>query len=337
MVRALRACALTLVACNPAATTAPPAPLLPAAPAKPPGPPRPVALPAVAVTIDDLVVGGRDLPDERLQDMTAGILRHITAGGVPVVGFVNSAKLGEGVQRQARIRLLRQWTDAGVELGNHTHSHPSLQDTPLADYEADVLRGEPEIRALDAEHGWPLRYFRHPYLRTGPTLAVRDAFEQFLAEHHYTVAPVTIDNSDWLFNLVYSDARSRGDAALMARVGVAFITYMGEVLTFHEQATDRLMGRQIRHILLLHANELNADHLDEVIALYRERGYSFISLADALADDAYQQPDRYAGPAGVSWLYRWEFTRGQKQIDWTAEPKIPEFVQTAYDAAQRAD
>lgn len=331
MARHHLACIALTLACSPA--PAPPH----ATPPTRAQPPRPAAitLPAVAITIDDLVVGGRDLPDDRVQRMTTQLLAHLTAASAPALAFVNSAKLGEGAQRDARIALLRQWTAAGVELGNHTHSHPSLQDTPLADYEADVLRGEPEIRLLNAEKGWPLRYFRHPYLRTGPTLAVRDAFNNFLIEHHYTVAPVTLDNSDWLFNFVYTDARSNKDYTLMTRVGAAYIQYMGDSLTFHEQATQKLMGRQIRHILLLHANELNADYLDDVIELYRARGYSFISLADALADDAYEQPDGYAGSAGVSWLYRWDHSR-RKQIDWSAEPAIPGDIQAAYDAALRA-
>lgn len=332
MVRALLACAALVLACSPAPSAAPSA-----APPRPadPAPVATIQPPAVAITIDDLVVGGRDLPDDRLAAMTTELLRHLTTNDAPAIAFVNSAKLGEGAQREARLALLRQWTYAGVELGNHTHSHPSLQDTPLSDYEADVLRGEPEIRALNAAKHWPLRYFRHPFLRTGPTLEIRDAFHKFLAERHYTVAPVTIDTNDWLFNFVYTDARTHNDLDLATRVGAAYLQYMADLLPFYEQATDRLFGRPIRHVLLLHANELNAAYLDDVLALYRARGYSFITLADALADDAYRTPDAYAGPAGVSWLYRWDYTRGQKQVDWAGEPGIPAFVQTAYDAAQR--
>lgn len=333
MFRPLLACAV-LLACSPAPTAAPTHAARPAS--APLAPPAEVRLPAVAITIDDLVVGGRDLPDDRLAEMTTKLLGHLTAARAPALAFVNSAKLGEGTSREARIGLLRQWTDAGFELGNHTHSHPSLQDTPLAEYQADLLRGEPEIRELNAAKGWPLRYFRHPYLRTGPTLEVRAAFERFLTERGYTVAPVTVDNSDWLFNFVYTDARTRDDRVLMAKVGAEYLQHMADALTFHEQATERLMGRPIRHILLLHANELNAEHLDEVIALYRERGYSFITLRDALADEAYEQPDNFAGPAGVSWLYRWDFTRGKQQVDWDAEPGVSEFMQREFAAAQRA-
>jgi peptidoglycan/xylan/chitin deacetylase (PgdA/CDA1 family) len=338
MVRPLLAC-LALVACGPApAPSAPPATPEPASVApttSPPGPRRPVTLPAVAITIDDLVVGGRDLEDHAVAELTDRMIAHLVAADAPAVAFVNADKLHQGVQRQARIRMLRAWTAAGVELGNHTYSHPSLQDTPLARFEADVIRGEPEIRALNAEQGWPLRWFRHPYLRTGPSLEVRAAFEKFLEERRYTVAPVTLDTSDWLFNFVYTDADARHDRELMARVAATYMTHMDEMLTFHEQAAQRVVGRPIRHILLLHANKLNAEFLDDVITLYRGRGYTFITLEEALADDAYRLPDRYAGPAGVTWLYRWDVTRGEPQFDWKSEPRIPPAIQAAYDAAQR--
>lgn len=46
------------------------------------------------------------------------------------------------------------------------------------------------------------------------------------------------------------------------------------------------------------------------IGLHR-RGYRFVSLAEALADPAYEVPDRYEGPRGPSWLQRWAITMGR--------------------------
>src|SRR5215470_4471235 len=110
-----------------------------------------------------------------------------------------------------RTDLLRMWLDAGAELGNHTYSHPSLQRTELAAYEEDVIRGEKTISLLMKERGLRLRYFRYPFLQTGPDLATRNAFESFLRSRGYTNAPVTIDNSDWEFNTVYVDALNHRD------------------------------------------------------------------------------------------------------------------------------
>lgn len=289
----------------------------------------------VAVTFDDLIIGGRDLELARTRSMTQALLRTITAEAIPAVGFVNEAKLCECADKPARIDVLRLWAAAGLELANHTYSHPSLTRTPLADYQRDLVRGEPVTRALMTEHGKTLRYFRHPYLHTGPTLEVRAAFESWLGELGYTVAPVTLDNSDYVFNFIYTDAKTRGDTALMRQVGEAFVAYVDEITAFYEGVELALFERPIRHVLILHANELNADWFDEVVAMMRRRGYRFITLEAALQDPAYREPDRYAGPSGVSWLYRWDFTRGRKQVDWESEPAPPAFVRELYEAAQR--
>ena len=298
--------------------------------------PAPAVAPAtapvreVAVTFDDLIIGGRDPGLARTRAMTTALLATVTAEGVPALGFVNEAQLCECAERPARIDILRMWTAAGLELGNHTYSHPSLQTTPLAEFEADVLRGEPVTRELLAARGRSLRYFRHPYLRTGPTAQTRAAFEAFLAEHGYVVAPVTLDNSDWLFNFLYSEAKTRGDVSLMRRVGAAFVEHIAASMSFYEGAEQALFGRPIRHILLLHANELNAEYFDDVVALLRARGYRFVTLERALQDPAYAEPDRFVGPAGVSWMYRWDFTRGREQVDWSAAPEPAAFVRELF-------
>src|SRR2546427_9745841 len=49
---------------------------------------------------------------------------------------------------RARTGVLEMWLTAGLELGNHTWSHPDLNTTPLEEFKADVVRGEPVIRRL---------------------------------------------------------------------------------------------------------------------------------------------------------------------------------------------
>jgi hypothetical protein len=43
----------------------------------------------------------------------------------------------------------------------------------------------------------------------------------------------------------------------------------------------------------------------------RKRGYRFITLEDALSDQAYSLPDPYVGEEGANWLDHWAITRGQ--------------------------
>ena len=274
---------------------------------------------AVAVTIDDLpTVGGRNLP--RMQVITAGLLGHLADYDIPAFGFVNERSLGEPEALPERVALLERWLDAGYGLGNHTYSHPRLYDTPLPDYQADVLRGEVVTARLLGERP---RYFRHPYLNTGPDLETKEAFERFLAEEGYEVAPVTIDNDEWIYAFAYDKAEAAGDTALAARIGADYVRYMEEMFVFYEELSQDLLGREPAQVLLIHANALNADYLDELAEMIEARGYRFISLERALQDPAYSLLDEYAGESGLSWLQRWWITQGNER---RKEPYPPEWV-----------
>jgi len=287
--------------------------------------PRPAAR-AVAYTFDDLpATRFTSLADA--QTITTRLLGHIRARGLPAIGFVNEGKLftppGE---EEARTALLAAWLDAGLDLGNHTYSHLRLYGATLADFQGDVLRGERVTRRLLAARGARPRYFRHPTLNTGRDLATKAAVERFLADHGYAVAPVTIDNDEYLYALAYDRARARGDRAQMDRLGQDYVRYMAEVFGYYERLSRSLLGREPAQVLLLHANALNADWLDELAAMIAGRGYRAVTLDEALRDPAYALPDEYVGARGPSWLERWARTQGR---DAGAPPPVHRWVRDA--------
>lgn len=294
---------------------------------------------SVAVTIDDLPAPAAGVVSNdpgALAAMTAKLLDALAKHRVPAVGFVNEGKLvveGEGEAGvAARTAVLRQWTDAGLELGNHTFSHRSLNRLPVTEFEADVVLGEPVTKVLLAEKGRSLRYFRHPYLQVGLELQKRREFETFLAGRGYTVAPVTIDNDEYVFAFVYADALRRGDKAQAERIAGAYLDYMEQIFAFVEELSRRVTGREIAQVLLIHANALNSDHFDELASRIEKRGYRYATLEEVLRDPAYTLPDDYVGAWGLSWLHHWETTAGKPR---TPSPDPPAWIQQAYDALPR--
>lgn len=277
---------------------------------------------SVAVTIDDLPASAADI--------TPRLLRSIRAQGVPAVGFVNEANLR--ADRRARSEQLRMWLDAGLELGNHTYSHPSAHRTPLPRYLDEIARGDSVTRVLMAARGARPRFFRHPSLHTGRTLAYRDEVHRFLAGRGYRVAPVTFDNQEWIFAEVYARAASRGDSAEMRRIVDGYLRHMTESFEHFEALSRTLFGREIPQVLLLHANRLNADHFGSVATLLRRRGYRFVRLEDSLRDPAYTSRDTYTGPMGLSWLERWAATRG---MTLRQAPRQPAWVDSLSRAGVR--
>jgi peptidoglycan/xylan/chitin deacetylase (PgdA/CDA1 family) len=296
-----------------------------------PAVPQPAAVErTVAVTFDDLPatppgVVANDVAS--LEAVTRKLLGALRKHNVPAVGFVNEGKLFVEGTRQAdvdrRIDLLGMWLETGLELGNHTYSHRDLNTVPLAEFQADVLRGEEVTRRLLRAKGQRPRYFRHPFLHVGAELKKRRAFEAFLSRHGYTVAPVTVDNDDFVYAEAYARALRGGDTAAAARIGDDYLRYMGEVFSFFEDVSRRVTGREIPQVLLLHVNTLNADRFGELATALAQRGYRFVPLERALQDPVYRLPDEFVGAPGNSWFNHWEITAGRKPVP---TPKPPPWI-----------
>jgi peptidoglycan-N-acetylglucosamine deacetylase len=280
----------------------------------------------VAITIDDLPRGGDrgDVSLAGITSMTQKLLKPFREQKIPVIGFVNEGRhqLGpEGLRK-----ILDIWLDAGAELGNHAYSHPSLNNVALESYTADILKGEPITRAALSDRGKKLEFFRHPYLQTGPTSDVKKGLQSFLDERGYRVAPVTIDDSDYEFAALYTRKEFRD------RVRQEYVPYMESVVAFFEQRAVEVTGHEIPQILLIHASEMNADLMADLLAMFKRRGYAFITLREALTDSAYALPENYTGRGGFSWIHRWSQTKGMPN---KGEPDPPAWVEKAYSELPR--
>jgi len=278
----------------------------------------------VAVTIDDLPAGMADrMPAADITAMTAKLLGTLRDQKIPVVGFVNEKKLYKTGEADERIKALQMWLDYGFELGNHTFSHASLNQVGPKAWEDDVIQGESVTRMLLAQHKMKLRYFRHPYLDTGRDLLTRRQAEAFLVERGYRIAPITLDGWDWMFAGLYEDAKKRNDATLQQQIVKEYLAHHDAAIAYAEQLSLKIIGYEPKQILLLHASNLEADHIGELLDLLRKRGYHFITLEDALSDQAYSLPDTYVGEEGSGWIEHWAITQGKIP---QGAPTMPQWV-----------
>jgi peptidoglycan/xylan/chitin deacetylase (PgdA/CDA1 family) len=278
----------------------------------------------IAITIDDLpFVSASALAADEVRTRTTKLLDHLERRAIPAVGFVIERKLFEsGSEDPERTALLDLWLDSGMELGNHTYSHLDLHETALPEFQEDVLRGEVVTRRLLTARSRRLRYFRHPLLHTGTDLESKAALEGFLRTSGYQIAPVTVDNHDFLFARAYDRADELGRVTILE----SYLRYMAAVVEYYEAQSRAILGYELPQILLLHANTLNADGLGRLADSLAERGYTFVPLEEALRDPAFSFPDEYFGPAGISWLHRWAITRGLPKSTFAGEPEPGEFL-----------
>ena len=281
----------------------------------------------VAMTFDDLpgnYVPGV-CPVEALRVMNQQLVASIKRNNMPALGVVNEGKICKERRKELR-SLLSIWLDAGLELGNHTYSHSDFNNVSLADFEKDIVDGEQTLRPLLESRGQTLRYFRFPFLHMGKEVKKKRAIEEFLGKRGYVNAVVTIDDDDYIYAVAYAAA----DAATKKRLADDYIRYMESMFVFYEKWSPKIAGYEPPQILLLHDHQLNADTLDRLAAMIRKRGYSFISIDEALRDPIYRRPEHYVGGYGVSWMYRWAFAAHKKP---PGQPDVPPWVMDLFHAA----
>ncbi|WP_443750993.1 polysaccharide deacetylase family protein [Asticcacaulis solisilvae] len=282
----------------------------------------------VALTFDDLP--GLTLHNSQpyVNDANARLLDGLKRHGFPAIGFVNEGKIAD-MDRTQQTALLEDWVAAGFDLGNHTYSHESPNKLSARAYTADILKGERVIRPLLESHGKTLTWFRYPYLETGPTKKKKTDIEAWLKDHNYRIAPVTMENSDWMFSEPYDDAVTRKNARRVAKIRAEYLAYTDRTLTLYQKAGRALFGRDMAYVMLLHDTRLNADCIDDLADILKRHDLGVVTLEQAMADPAYQTPDTYVGKDGLEWLERW--SRGlNKDLPWDDFKDPPKDIQTAY-------
>jgi peptidoglycan/xylan/chitin deacetylase (PgdA/CDA1 family) len=282
----------------------------------------------IAVTFDDLPMNTKYLEDgKQWIEQTQKLLTTINKFKIAAIGFVNEYKLYvNDVLDSSRLKALQLWVDADLELGNHTFSHPDYHSTDNEVFFADIIKGEKITKELLLQKNKKLEFFRHPFLHTGNSLEKKKALEDFLTEHDYTIAPVSIDNGEWIYARAYENAYNTNDVELMKQIGSEYVSYMVDKTIYFENQSVKLFGRAIKQILLVHANMINADYFDELAEELLKRNYAFISLKEALTDTAYKTEDTFTGRGGISWLHRWSYTRKVDKSFYAGEPEVPKSI-----------
>ena len=250
--------------------------------------------PVVALTFDDLPAAGQRPADQTRLQIVQSIVGTLKAEHVPpVYGFVNGVRVAED---PIDLEVLRAWRAAGESLGSHTYSHPDLDAVDAGKFEADVAKNEPLLAQVAGDTDW--HWFRYPFLHEGDTLEKDKIVADYLKQHGYRTAEVSLDFEDYLWNAPYARCEAKHDDAHIAALHDSYLAIADEYLDEFRGLTRRLYGREIPYVLLLHAGAFDARMLPDLIALLRARGFSFITLPEALSDPAYTTAVPFGYPGG---------------------------------------
>jgi peptidoglycan/xylan/chitin deacetylase (PgdA/CDA1 family) len=237
----------------------------------------------VALTFDDLPATSVAPPDVTRAQIIDSILSTLKAEKMPpVYGFLNAHTLEETPSGPA---ILRSWVASGNLLGSHTYSHPDLESMTVKDFEDDILKNEPALQQYAGKTNW--HYFRYPFLREGETLEKRQAIQTYLKERGYKTAEVSLDFEDYLWNEPYTRCIATQRMNNVDALHDSYLIAADQYTDVFRSLAHRVYGRDIRYVMLLHVTAFNAKMLPDLIAQLRERGFTFITLPEALEDLAY--------------------------------------------------
>ena len=255
----------------------------------------------VSLTIDDV-------PNTRTYDEKSGgseLLNKLDSLQIPTAIFINEGLVFRG-DTTVHIALLRSWIEKSfITPGNHTYAHSRYSQVGYTDFVNDIERGVQLSGAISKENNKSVSYFRFPYNDLGKDSLEHVEIEEYLTKNDYRLTPFTIESSDWMFNALYEHYLKKNDSIRAIEIGEMYVNETLNLFDFFDSLSIAQYDRYVDQIYLCHDNSLNTDYLPRLLAQLKLRGYSFISLDEAMKDPIYMQEDVYSKKWGVSWFYRW--------------------------------
>ena len=258
-------------------------------------------VPELAFTFDDpTTTGGAGLTWPELNER---ILATLAGNNLKSILFV----CGKRVDSSAGSQLIASWDRAGHLIGNHSYSHLNFNDSvdadgskpvTLAEFEADALKNEPLIR------NYPhfTRQFRYPFFKEGDTVEKRDGMRAVLQQHGYRIGRATIDASDWAIDARLQKRVEANPHADLTGYRDFFLQHIWERAQYYDALSHRVLGRPVRHTVLLHHRALNAFFLDDLIGMFRKHGWKPVDAEYAYQDKVYDEQPKTL-PAGESLIW----------------------------------
>jgi peptidoglycan/xylan/chitin deacetylase (PgdA/CDA1 family) len=277
------------------------------------------ASPQFAITMDDF--HWRNSVHLTGEERNRAILKMLDAHRVKAALFV----IGGNADSEQGKSLLKAWDAAGHLLGNHTFSHrPLAAQMTASQFEEDITRAEQVLKGLKRFR----KIFRFPLLREGDTAAQRDHVRAFLKAQGYRVGHVTIDNSDWAI-----DQRLRARLEKDPRADVKpyrdfYLEHMWARAQYYDSLANKVMGRPVKHSLLMHFNLLNALFLADLIEMFKGKGWQPIDAAAAFRDSVFRaEPKNVPAGESIVWALAKEKGKFASLLRYAAED-------SAYEAAR---
>lgn len=172
----------------------------------------------IALTFDDAPAASTSHFESRKR--TEELIRKLDLLQVPsVLVFANPCKREDATSVLEQLKLYR---DSGHIIGNHTCSHPRLDEVGFAKFASDTERADQILQPLFSGQ----KFFRFPYLNEGSDPRTRDQMREWLKNNHYRNGMVSADNEDPIFSYKINQAKKLGKKIDYEKVKTIFLKHV---------------------------------------------------------------------------------------------------------------
>lgn len=240
----------------------------------------------LALTINDMVTSRIDSDNvddlcytQDTRENFDKLVNALAAGNVPpVVAFIEGRYFDPSVESG--------WLKSGNLLGNFTYDRREAKKSHGSDFVNNIAQNDHLLAAVWKTVPPAKKYFRHPHPKISDA-EDRAVMKAYFKQNGYVEAPVTIDAPDRLLSQMYCGALAKGNTECANLIKANFFSLLLDA-TMRERADARAAaGREIKHILVIRANQLTFDTIAEMLVWFRGLGARFIPLDEALKDPFY--------------------------------------------------
>jgi peptidoglycan-N-acetylglucosamine deacetylase len=259
--------------------------------------------------------------DPRKQAIAAqwnqAILDHLTDAKVQSIFFIS----GRNVDSKQGLTLVTDWGNNGHIIANHTYSHLNLA-TKKVSLKQFILDIEKNHALLNQIPNWTNR-LRFPYLKQGNTVKKRDGVRLWMQQNNYDTGAVSIDASDWYYNIRYLKWLRQNPNKEPTAIKKAYLKHLLDRAIYYDDLSQQLLNRSVNHVILLHTNAINAAFLGDVIEMFNQQSWQIIDPETAYNDPLYSKQPKTL-PAGESILWSQAKLNNFKGLRYPAEDSVYE-------------
>ena len=211
----------------------------------------------------------------------------------PTVDFLTGECMDLGFQEE--------WLRSGNRIGSLTYRGVSPKKGSAQEFIDSLIRNEHELSPLWSKFERKQKYFRYPSLKLGMETQRPREIRAYLKQNGFVEVPATINSRDEYFSQPYCAALARGDRVCANFISATFKSVLLDKTQKARAAARKIVGRDVKQILMIQANQLTIDMLDELLRWYKAMGVRFISVDDALGDSFYSTEDVTNTASQIIW------------------------------------